>query len=1004
MILTFHKNRLFRQFQVFFSWLPFAPIAFAQILDAKPLAGVIVGPDKRPIKGAKIDFVPLRFEFQLPDDLVPRASVTSDESGVFPIPLHPSNELVIIAYAPGFRRARFAFADLPRGYTKVGLTLDRGENIEGQVLDAVTGQPIADAAIGPVVLSPDEEVALANKHVPVWTASGPDGRFRIEGLMPKRSFQFLVRKEGYQLENAQTKASNQNLIVRLKKGGSRISGVVASPSSPPENFAHSRLLLNGNGFNFITKADEKGRFVYEGLPPGNFSLEALVEHPRVSRVELLEFPRDNGKEVRILVSEGYWLIGTVYDATTSAPAAGVVLRVEDKVTTSGADGSFRVGPLWLVGKPSIEVSEESGYMIASTAPPGAFVQHGETDGFRNIEGETVWVRPIRQVRVNLSGYELTTQPVQVVFVGEDGSRVAERMTSQSQVIRLKTEVGGVLWCTDHKAWASSLAFITKKPARPTLALSLTLHPAASVDGRVVRSQDPNTSPSRPTVRIVPDNVSSSKLDNMPSLFEATTTVDGRFRFPCLPDGNYSLIATSSSGKVERSRKLSLGVGQHVFVEIELPAGKRFAGSVIDEKKQKLAGVAVRYYVRKADGSTEAGLVETDAQGQFEVRELDGDALSLVQVERKGYVTWEQREIPLPCDNLEVVLKPEAALPFVVQASPAKTWDVHLMKIDLWGSGTYAKQLLGREISSARVVGGTQDAFPSPPQGRYRLVAVSSDGGRMVGVSDEVDWDPSKEAPRPVVVIPGKTGQLRLEFENATIDQGEVVATNMILPESLSAAEYKMSNVQGDSVVLSDLLPGDYLVICTSPSFNASAINVRVEAERMATVKLRSMQLGTIEGRVLERQIPLPQVRITVKSQTDPTFPPKVAETDETGSFRVESLPADSYVVEAELATGEETSRRVRKGTTIPQEGGVVQVDLDFAPPPRISFSLPPSMAVSPGAEIILLSRDTGETVRCQWRNGLFEANLQPGVYSVSVGDAPLGTIRIEADGHVEPVQ
>ncbi|MGC8840494.1 MAG: carboxypeptidase regulatory-like domain-containing protein [Candidatus Sumerlaeaceae bacterium] len=1000
-MLTAYKKRLFLSFQVFFACLCGLSLSFAQEPKNSPLSGVIVGPDQRPIKGASIDFLPARAEFQLPEDLVPRASVVSDDGGNFSLPVEASRDFVIIAHAPGFRRARFAFTDLPKGYTKVGLALERGENIRGTVMDAITGQRIGDAEIGPVVLSPDEDMSLTKKHVPVWTRSAPDGSFTIDGLMPRRTFQFLVRKPGYELENVQAKAGVDNLVVRLKKGGSRVNGVVASPSQPPEKFAGQRVWLNGNGFNFITKTDSQGRFVYEGLPPGNFSIEALVEHPRVSQVQLIELPRDNGKELRVLVSEGYWLSGTVYDATTSTPAAGVVLKVEDRITTSGRDGAFRIGPLWLVGKPTIEILEESGYVLASP-PLGALVVQGETDGFRNIDGDTVWVRPIRRVQVKVAGYDLTTQPLQLVFVGENGAGIVERMTTDVHVLRLKTEQGGILWCTDNQSWATRLASVGKA-APPLAKVSLTLQPSAQVQGRVLRPGDGGTTSARPTVRLIPEKLVSHALDHIPAVYETGTAADGWFRFPCVSAGDYRLVAAAAGGTVERSRTVTLAPGQQLTVDVELPAGKRFAGIVRDEKKQVLGGMPVRYYVRAADGSNKAGMVETDAQGQFEVKELDGEVLSLVQVERKGYVRWERRDIALPCDNLEIVLKMETALPFVVQTAPSEQWQVFLMRVDAWGSGTYAKQLLGREVASARVIGGSQDAFPSPPEGRYRIVAVGTSGTR-VGVSDEIAWDPAKGLPAPVIVVPDKTGQLRVEFENAQIEQGELVATNMILPESLSAAEHAIANVEGDSAVLTNLPPGDYLVILTSSTFNASAINVRVEAGRMSTVRLRPMDLGVIEGRVRKGQTPQPGVRITIKSQTDASFQPKVTGSDEGGMFRIEGLPADLYVIEAEEGTAEQGVRHVRKSATIPPEGGTVSVEIDLAPPPRISFSLPASMTVKPGAEVVLLSRESGDTIRPEWRDGVLEASIAPGVYTVSVGDAPLGAIRIDAEGHVESAE
>jgi hypothetical protein len=330
------------------------------------------------------------------------------------------------------------------------------------------------------------------------------------------------------------------------------------------------------------------------------------------------------------------------------------------------------------------------------------------------------------------------------------------------------------------------------------------------------------------------------------------------------------------------------------------------------------------------------------------------------------------------------------------------WRVYLMKLDKWGTGPFAKQTVGREVASTQVRAGATESFASPAAGPYRLVASNSDG-TVVGVSDEILWDPAKGLPSPVVLVPGRTGKIIADLESGQVTGGELMATNTVIPESLIAAEHRLTDVTGDTAIVDKIPPGDYLLTLTSATFNANAVNVRVEAGRVTHVKLRPLDLGTIEGRVMVGRLPVTSATVTVKSQTDPNLLPKTAATNEAGMFRIEGLPADAYIVEASDGSGEQ-ARTVRKSAIVPSQGGVVHVELNLEPPPRISFSLPPSFAVAPGTPIILLSRETGDTIHPQWRDGMLEANLMPGVYGVSVGDAPVGTIRIDADGYVEPVE
>ncbi|MCX7626050.1 MAG: carboxypeptidase-like regulatory domain-containing protein, partial [Candidatus Sumerlaeaceae bacterium] len=574
------------------------------------------------------------------------------------------------------------------------------------------------------------------------------------------------------------------------------------------------------------------------------------------------------------------------------------------------------------------------------------------------------------------------------------------VTSSAHLLRLRSEKSGVIWCTDNATWATPYRYLGAAAPRYQ-SLRVRLLAAASIAGHVRREDSlVQTTTTSYLVRLYAKTPSP---DERPMMLEAITDEKGAFRFPCVPAGAYRVVATQPRGNVEKVAELEVQPGHEHRLDFLLPAGKLFAGRVRDSKDQPLGGVAVRYYVRAADGSTKGGMIETNADGHFRVEELDGEALSFVQVERKGYVPWQKRDIPLPCDSLEIVLVPEAALPFVVKGSPAELWQVYLMRLDVWGSGTYANQLVGREIASTRVVGGSQDAFPSPATGRYRIVACDSKG-EQVGVSPEIEWDPTKGIGSPVVITPGKTGRLRVEFESAHVENGELVATNMILPESIASAERRLPDIVGDSAELDNLIPGDYLITVTSSSFNSSATNVRVEPDRSATVKLKALQLGTIEGRIMNAKTPVPGIQVTIKSQTDPSFEPRTATTDAAGLFRVDGLAPDLYVVELMWQGEGGIAKSLRRSAKVSGDGGVARVEINIAPPPRLSFALPHSFNVAPGAPVVLLSRDSGETIRPEWKADVLEAELEPGVYTVSVGDAPVGTMRLHADGRTEALE
>jgi hypothetical protein len=143
--------------------------------------------------------------------------------------------------------------------------------------------------------------------------------------------------------------------------------------------------------------------------------------------------------------------------------------------------------------------------------------------------------------------------------------------------------------------------------------------------------------------------------------------------------------------------------------------------------------------------------------------------------------------------------------------------------------------------------------------------------------------------------------------------------------------------------------------------------------------------------------------IELVSQTDPEFTPRKSESSSDGSFSFEDLPPDLYLVRVTIQD-QEQQRSGQKSVRVTSEEQSARVEIDLTPPPRISFTLPDQFAVLPGQPIQMLNRDTGQLIHPQWRGNILEAELPPGLYSVSVGDAALGEVRVNPDGTVEAAQ
>ncbi len=162
--------------------------------------------------------------------------VTSDDAGQFTL-LNPSFPFSLTAVAPGYEGAEGRFST-----TTVRLVL-RPNTLEGTVTDRYAGQPIAGATVT-VTGSPT-----------LTTTTGPDGRFRLEGL-PVR-FQLAARAPQYHPEVVSLERTTQH---DLSLRPAFLKGLVLDQEGQP--LPLTRVVWAGGYLH----ADERGRFFLEEVP------------------------------------------------------------------------------------------------------------------------------------------------------------------------------------------------------------------------------------------------------------------------------------------------------------------------------------------------------------------------------------------------------------------------------------------------------------------------------------------------------------------------------------------------------------------------------------------------------------------------------------------------------------------------------------------------------------------------------------------------------------------
>jgi hypothetical protein len=947
---------------------------------------------RRPVAGATVELVPDLPRYLLPEQLDSLSRASSGGDGTFSIDISDTQPVVLIASAPGFRRTKFPISGYSTGNRRIGIILGKGETISGTVKDE-NGKPLPGVKLGPLVPSIDTEISVARRHVPQWTKSASDGTFSFDGIMPRMESQFLARQTGYEIANTVVRPGKRDVDIRLKKGGSAVAGRIHSRNRGGEAFAGTPIRLNGNGFDLVLTADAHGGFAVTGMPPGNFSIEALIDSGRHARIAIVEFPRDAGKTVSLEVSDGFFVEGITLDAETSAPVGGVGIRSEDASTTSSAAGFFRLGPLDQPGRPLIDVVEAGGFRAAAP-PPDSMVRNGGSDGFADITGETVWVSRRRMLEVQIPNISGTSLPLTLYLLPERG--VARRTPATTSPLTIPVFVPGTCYAyaMDTGGTASDLTTVTIGQHDIT-GVRLPLDRAARLTGQVGSAADPATTRGRNfTARLYagPDETSCVLLSESPC------NQKGAFTFPVLPAGCYRVEVSGNSGNIRKEAWVLLGAGSREYLQFNLPAGKLLSGTVRSEDGEAIAGVNVRYYLRGETGGTFAGSVDTNDNGTFRAEELDSASVDLLEIDYPGFASFEQRGISLPAENLDITLRRPGGVLVKVDASPASSWQLHLVKIDRWGAGTYGDQLVGRVAIEKAATGGNEEELMPPAEGTFRVVAIGA--GNTVGVSKAFEWKPSAPVAVYLTISPGAGGKLLGSLDGAPPDAVEIVATNMTLPDGKCETEYH-ATANNREFGFAGLPPGDYLVIATHERFSANATNIVVSAGEATRITLGVASLAAVSGVVTLDSKPVAGAEIELVSQTDPETPARQARTGEDGVFAFDNISADGYVVRAR---GGEKELSAQRTITVERNSSPAPLAIDLSPPKRISFRLPASMSASGDAPILLLSRESGEMIRAERSNGALEANIAPGVYSVSRGDDPLGTIEIGADGSVRTVE
>jgi hypothetical protein len=263
----------------------------------------------------------------------------------------------------GYETGRVAAVSVEEGATVEGIDvrLSRGGVISGRVVDARSAKPVRDATVraelsgggGPRMrFGPDGGGQEA--------ASDADGRFQISGLT---AGSYAVTATHPEWSDATEKVDLKEAVasVDLKMTtGAAIGGAVIGAGQHPVAGASVALSAGGGGMmpfddsNKSTITDAAGRFRFERLTAGRYSLTASLRSQSSTSVEVVLQANDPGRDVNLSLGAGATLKGLV-TGLPDAQRTGVNVNAsgpEDffATTRTGADGAFEfsgvpVGPI-----------------------------------------------------------------------------------------------------------------------------------------------------------------------------------------------------------------------------------------------------------------------------------------------------------------------------------------------------------------------------------------------------------------------------------------------------------------------------------------------------------------------------------------------------------------------------------------------------------------------------------------------------------------------------------